>query len=122
MTLIEEIVVTVMLVTSGLFGLIGSFGILKLDHAMRRLHAPTKATTVGVGTALVASSVYFWLSDRLLSWHELLIMVFLFVTAPITAQFLAKTYIHRTALPGDLPETGTGRPWATLEPDRDPGA
>jgi multicomponent K+:H+ antiporter subunit G len=120
MTLFEEIVVAAMLVVSGGFGLIGSFGLLKLDHPMKRLHAPTKASTVGVGMALVASSVYFWLSDRVLSWHELLIMVFLFVTAPITAQFLAKTYIHRISKPGELPDSGTGRPWATLELDTGP--
>jgi multicomponent K+:H+ antiporter subunit G len=121
MTLIEEIVVTAMLVVSGIFGLIGSFGLLKLDNPMKRLHAPTKASTVGLGTALIASMVYFWLSDRVLTWHELLITVFIFVTSPITAQFLAKTYIHRVAKPGELPETGTGRPWATLEEDRATG-
>jgi multicomponent K+:H+ antiporter subunit G len=117
MTQIEEIVVAAMLVISGIFGLVGSYGLLKLDNPMRRLHAPTKATTVGVGTALVASMVYFWLSDSVLSWHELLITVFLFVTSPITATFIAKAYIHRSAAQGELPPTGTDRPWATLERD-----
>lgn len=121
MGLIEEIIVAFLLVVSGIFGLVGSFGLLKLDSQMKRLHAPTKASTLGVGAALIASIVYFWLTDGLISWHELMITVFIVVTAPITAQFLAKTYIHRSAKPEELPDTGTGRLWATLEPERPNG-
>jgi multicomponent K+:H+ antiporter subunit G len=117
MTLIEETVIALMLVLSGLFGLIGSFGLVKLRDPMKRLHAPTKASTVGLGTALIASMVYFWLSDRTLSWHELLITVFIFVTSPITAMFLAKAHIHLSEPPDALPGTGTSRPWATRERD-----
>ena len=40
---------------SGVFGLVGSYGLLKLRDPMQRLHAPTKATTVGVGAVLIAS-------------------------------------------------------------------
>jgi multicomponent K+:H+ antiporter subunit G len=49
------------------------------------------------------------------SWQELLIMVFLFITSPITANFLSKAHLHRTVPPDSLPETGTDSPWATLD-------
>ena len=47
--MLVEIVVCVFLVIGALFGLVGSFGLLKLQDTMQRLHAPTKATTLGIG-------------------------------------------------------------------------
>ena len=53
-----DYLIAAVLVIGGVFGLIGSFGLLKLNDPMKRLHAPTKASTIGVGTALIASSIY----------------------------------------------------------------
>jgi multicomponent K+:H+ antiporter subunit G len=111
----SELLISVLLVIGGTFGLIGSYGLLKLDDPMRRLHAPTKASTVGLGTTLIASVSYFWFFRDTVTWHELLIVVFLFLTSPITATFLAKVHLHRSRRPEDLPPTGTDRPWATFE-------
>ena len=58
-----------------------------------RLHAPTKATTLGVGGVLAASLLYFLGSGRLVV-HELLIALFLFVTAPVSALMLARAAIR----------------------------
>jgi multicomponent K+:H+ antiporter subunit G len=110
-----EILISALLVIGGVFGLIGSYGLLKLDDPMRRLHAPTKASTVGLGTILIASVCYFWFFRETVTWHELLIVVFLFLTSPITANFLAKVHLHRSRRPEDLPPTGTDRGWATYE-------
>ena len=113
--MIAELVISLLLVIAGVFGLIGSIGLLKLRQPMQRLHAPTKATTVGVGAALLASMVYAALLLDAPSWQELLIMVFLFITSPITANFLSKAHLHRTVPPDSLPPTGTDSPWATLD-------
>ena len=118
--MIGEILISVLLVLAGIFGLVGSFGLLKLPDLMTRLHAPTKATTIGVGGVLVASMLYFLLFEGKLSWHELLITLFLFLTAPITANFIAKAHIHRELSSKDLPDTETGRDWATLVPSDEP--
>jgi multicomponent K+:H+ antiporter subunit G len=116
-----DYIIAVMLVIGGIFGLIGSFGLLKLDDPMKRLHAPTKASTVGVGTALIASSVYALAHEGAISLQEILIVIFLFMTSPITAHFLSKAHLHRNLSPRDVPPTGTGREWATFEPDRASG-
>ena len=113
--MIADVVISLLLVIAGVFGLIGSLGLLKLRQPMQRLHAPTKATTVGVGAALLASMVYAALLLDGPSWQELLIMVFLFITSPITANFLSKAHLHRSIPAGSLPETGTDSPWATLD-------
>jgi multicomponent K+:H+ antiporter subunit G len=49
-----------------------------------------------------------------------MITLFLFLTAPITANLIAKAYLHRTERPEDLPPTGTDRGWATYDASADP--
>ncbi|WP_309665846.1 Na+/H+ antiporter subunit G [Tabrizicola sp.] len=115
MILFAEILVAALLVLGGVFGLVGSYGLLKLRDPMQRLHAPTKATTIGVGAALIASALDLLLVGQGITWQEVLVAVFLFLTAPLSALFLAKTHIFRTINRADLPDPGTGTPWATLE-------
>jgi multicomponent K+:H+ antiporter subunit G len=108
----QDFLITLFLVIAGIFGLIGSFGLIKLTDPMARLHAPTKATTLGVGGVLIASMLSALFDHGVLSMHELLITLFLFLTAPITAHFIAKVHLHQSVPRGDLPPTGTGAPWA----------
>jgi multicomponent K+:H+ antiporter subunit G len=114
---IVEYILAALLVIGGIFAFVGSYGLLKLPQMMQRLHAPTKATTIGVGSALIASMLYFWFYEGKISWHELMITLFLFLTAPITANFIAKAQLHRAVKEEDLPETGVGTDWATFDPD-----
>lgn len=114
--MIAEFLIAALLVTGGLFGLVGSYGLLKLPDLMTRLHAPTKATTLGVGGVLLASMAEA-ARQGAPSWHELLITLFLFLTAPVTALFIAKARIARRG--ADLPPTGRPRGWATLDPDEE---
>jgi len=110
-----EILVAIFLVISGVFGLVGSFGLIKLRGTMQRLHAPTKATTLGVGGVLIASMIYFTFGRGSLSFHELLITLFLFLTAPITANFIAKSYLAKNVTPDDLPDTHSDYGWAVYD-------
>lgn len=95
MTLLAEILIAVLLVVGGSFVLVGSWGLAKLPSLMTRLHGPTKATTLGVGACLIASMIYFPVFRGVWSAHELLITLFLFLTAPVSANMIAKTHIHR---------------------------
>jgi len=114
MTLDAELIVSALLVLAGVFGLVGSYGLIKLSDAMARLHAPTKATTIGVGGVLIASMAHVWITEGRISFHELLITFFLLATAPVTANFLGKMHLHRTVDRATLPPTGQGTPWATM--------
>lgn len=116
MELAQDILVSLFLIAAGLFGLVGSFGLIKLPNPITRLHAPTKATTLGVGGVLIASMLDSVFVRGSVSFHELLITVFLFLTAPITAHFIAKIHLHQNVRRGELPPTGTGQPWAS-EPE-----
>jgi len=112
MNIVFEILISVFLVVGGIFGLVGSYGLVKLSDTMRRLHAPTKATSLGIGGVLIASMVYFWQVEGVISLHELLITMFLFLTAPVTANFIAKAFMLDNIAKSDLPKTSTEYGWA----------
>lgn len=119
---LAEAIIAALLVIGGLFSLVGSWGLAKLPSLLTRLHGPTKATTLGVGGALIASMIYFPVFEGHFSAHELLITVFLFLTAPVTANMIAKAHLHIRSREGEatsvedrLPETGTGVLWATFQ-------
>lgn len=112
MQLLAEGVIAALLVMGGVFGLIGSYGLLRLKDAFQRLHAPTKASTLGVGAALLAAALQSILLQGELSWHEVLITLFIFLTAPLTAIYLAKTLLHRHVDPASLPPAGKDKIWA----------
>ncbi|NIA67135.1 Na+/H+ antiporter subunit G [Pelagibius litoralis] len=122
MDFLAELLIAALIVFGGVFGLVGSYGLAKLPDLMTRLHGPTKATTLGVGSVLMASMVFILWDKGTLSVHELLVTIFLLLTAPITANFIAKSFLHRQANPEtDLPPTGTECGWASFDvpPDSD---
>ena len=92
------------LVAGAFFALVGAIGLVRLPDCFMRFHAPTKATTLGVGGVLAASLLYFAGSGRLVV-HELLVAVFLFLTAPVSALMLARAALElRLRSQAPLPE------------------
>ncbi|MEJ2213163.1 MAG: Na+/H+ antiporter subunit G [Gammaproteobacteria bacterium] len=89
-----DIFLSLLILIGAAFTLIGSLGLLRLRDFYSRLHAPTKATTLGVGSLLIASAVFFSHQDEGLSLHEVLVTLFLFITAPVSAHLMAKAALH----------------------------
>ena len=87
-----DIVLCALLVIGAAFALIGSWGLARLSDFFKRVHGPTKTVTLGVGCVLVASALWFTLHGPA-SWHELLITLFLFMTAPVSAHLMIKAAI-----------------------------
>ncbi|MDZ4201336.1 MAG: Na+/H+ antiporter subunit G [Gallionella sp.] len=96
-----EFIVSSLIVLGALFALLGSIGLARLPDFFTRLHGPTKATTLGVGAMVLASAVYFTATQPGISLHEIAAMVFLFITAPVSAHLLAKAALHRRAKKDD---------------------
>jgi multicomponent K+:H+ antiporter subunit G len=90
METVIDFVVASMLVFGAAFALVGSYGLAKLSDFYKRLHGPTKATTLGVGCVLIASMLYFSYSEGYLVLNGLLITGFMFATAPVSAHLLLK--------------------------------
>jgi multicomponent K+:H+ antiporter subunit G len=115
MQMIGEAAVAALIVIGAMFLFVGSLGLAKLPDTMRRLHGPTKATTLGIGSLLIASMVCFMVFHGLPTAHELMITLFLFLTAPVTANMVAKAHIFRhPALQEKLPTEDGKSGWATL--------
>lgn len=85
-----EGLIAALLLAGTFFALVGSIGLLRLSDFMRRLHGPTKASTLGVGCVLVAIMLYQATLGSGFEIRELLITLFLFLSAPISAKMLAK--------------------------------
>lgn len=93
-----ELIASLLMISGGGFALVGAIGLVRLRDLYMRLHAPTKASTLGVGGALLASMLVFgWTGQRVVI-HELLITAFVFLTAPIAAHLLVKSALEREPL------------------------
>lgn len=103
-----EALVAFFLLAGSLFTLVGAVGLVRLPDFFTRLHSPTKATTLGVGGLVVASMLFFGAGEESISLHELLITLFLFITAPVSAHMLAKAAMQQK-LPVD--QATRGKPW-----------
>lgn len=89
-----ELIVSVFLLIGASFALLGSIGLARLPDLFTRLHAPTKATTLGVGAMVLGSLIHFNMQGTSLTFRELAIMLFLFITAPVSAQMIAKAALR----------------------------
>lgn len=108
MSPIAEYLISALLLLGGAFTLIGAIGLARLPDFFTRLHGPTKATTLGVGAIMLSSVFYFGATGTGLGISEILITVFLLMTAPVSANILAKAAMHigvKTA------ENTKGNPW-----------
>jgi len=108
-----EAALSLLILIGALFVFIGSLGLVRLNDFYTRLHGPTKATTLGVGSLLIASAVHFSSQGDGLSLHEILVTLFLFITAPVSAHLLSKAALHlRLRSPVQAPslvdEAGSG--------------
>lgn len=88
MTDVLNVVVGLLLIGGALFTLVAAIGILRLDDVYMRMHAASKAGTLGSGMALIAVAVHSLELDvvtRAISG-----VVFFMLTAPISAHLLAR--------------------------------
>ena len=120
-----EFLISVLIVVGAAFTFIGSLGLIRLRDFYTRLHGPTKATTLGVGSLLIASAVFFSHRDPGLSLHEVLVTLFLFITAPVGAHLMARAALHlRLRSVADLPREalleGHDEDASRPDPDRGP--
>lgn len=86
---------TLLLVAAGLLALIASIGLLRLPDFYSRIHPPTMGTTLGAGCVLIASMLVSSALEQRPIVHELLITVFIVITAPVTAMLLMRAAVFR---------------------------
>jgi multicomponent K+:H+ antiporter subunit G len=94
MNVFIEYIVAALLLLGAVFTLVGAIGLAVLPDFFTRLHGPTKATTVGVGALALASMIWFSNQPVGTGFVEMLIMLFLLLTAPPSANMMAKAAMH----------------------------
>lgn len=113
-----ELVVSALVLAGAGFALIGSLGLARMPDFYMRVHLPTAGVTLGVGSTLIGSVIYFSVTQQTLSLHEFLISLFLFITAPVSSHMMAKVALHL-----DVPYVShtQGQPWPsrTARPFKD---
>jgi multicomponent K+:H+ antiporter subunit G len=94
-----------------LFFLAGAVGLLRLPDFYTRLHAPTKAATLGL-MFLALGSMLVHLERGLEVWlTDLLLVVFILLTVPVSSQMLLRGAAARR-----VPQTASTTGEAPVEP------
>jgi monovalent cation/proton antiporter MnhG/PhaG subunit len=87
---LAEIAASLLLLVGLAFTLTGSIGLVRLPDIYTRMHAPTKATTLGVSSMLAAAALTVPGSAVAIGLKAALAIFFLFLTAPIGAHMIAR--------------------------------
>ena len=92
---LATILASVLLVAGAAITLIGSIGLLRLQTFYERAHAPTLGTTLGTACIAAASMIYFSALESRPVVHELLIVIFILFTTPVTLIVLVRAALLR---------------------------
>jgi multicomponent K+:H+ antiporter subunit G len=90
-----SLIVAALVLIGAVITFIGALGLVRLPNFYSRAHAPTLGATLGAGSILVASMLYFTVAQGRPSLHEILIAVFLTITTPLTLVMLARATDYR---------------------------
>lgn len=86
--MVLEILITICLLSGSFFILLSAIGIIRMPDLYMRISATTKATTLGVGLIVLAAALFF--GKLPVVSKSLLVIVFIFLTAPVAGQILAR--------------------------------
>ncbi len=87
--------VSLLLVLGASIILIGALGLLRLHTFYQRIHGPAISVTLGAGCLLLASMLYFTVAQSRLVIHEVIIAVFLLLTAPVVSMTIMRAAVYR---------------------------
>lgn len=87
--------VAALLILGGSIILIGALGLMRLPNFYQRIHGPAITITLGTGCLLIASMIYFSVSQSRLVIHELLITLFVLMTAPVVSMMIMRAGVYR---------------------------
>lgn len=99
------VLVAILIVSGAAITLIGSFGLIRLKSFYERVHSPTLGATLGAGCIVLASIVCFAALGSRFVIHEVLILIFVSLTTPVTLMLLARAALYRDRVGGkeDVP-------------------
>ncbi|WP_410218759.1 monovalent cation/H(+) antiporter subunit G [Paracoccus sp. (in: a-proteobacteria)] len=94
--MIGEIVISLFVIAGGVFCFAAGLGVLRLPDLLTRMHASTKAGTLGSGLILVAVAASF--AEGTVIARAVAAILFLLLTAPVAAHLIGRA-AFRTGVP-----------------------
>lgn len=94
------ILVAILVLAGAAMTLIGSIGLLRLKTFYHRLHPPTLGSSLGTLLIVAGSMLCFSVLRTRPSVHELLIVLFVTLTTPVTFMLLARAALYRDRIEG----------------------
>lgn len=98
-----ETVISFLFVTGALFVLVAAVGVLRLPDVFSRMHAASKASSLGLGLMLTGAALRFGSVEVVLKC--LSTAFFLFLTAPLAAHILSRAAYLNGARPWERSKT-----------------
>lgn len=82
------ILISFLLISGSAFILLAALGTLRFPDMLSWIHATTKATSFGLLLILIGVALYF--NTPLIYFKALLVIVFIYLTAPLAAHSIAR--------------------------------
>ena len=86
--MINDALVAILLVTGTFIMLLAGIGVLRMPDLLMRMHATTKAGTLGAGLVMLAVATHFL--DAGVTARALAIILFIMLTAPVAAHAIGR--------------------------------
>ncbi len=86
--MIVEYILAGLIILGGFFCFVAGLGVLRLPDVLIRMHASTKAGTLGSGLILIAVAVFF--ADTGTITRAVATILFLLITAPVAAHMIGR--------------------------------
>ena len=87
--------VAVLLIAGGSIIVVGALGLLRLPNFYQRIHGPAITVTIGAGSLLLASMLYFTVAQSRPVVHEVIITLFILLTAPVVSMMIMRAAVYR---------------------------
>ena len=91
-----EWIVSILLIAGSLFMLVAAIGVVKLSDVYMRMHAITKAASLGA--ILMLTAVFLWHPQWIVGIEAFMVVIFVIFTAPIGTHMIARV-AHRMNVP-----------------------
>ena len=87
-----DLLLAVLLPLGGFFCLVAALGMLRLPDLLTRMHAATKAGTLGVGLLVLAAALHF--NEVGMTLRAFTVALFVLLTAPVAAHLIGRAAYH----------------------------
>ncbi|WP_163537834.1 monovalent cation/H(+) antiporter subunit G [Gracilibacillus sp. YIM 98692] len=101
---ILDILIIVLLLFGTFFILSATIGVIRFPDVYTRLHASTKAATLGIAGIMIGAFIFLYTELNMISGKLILGIIFVLLTAPVSAHMLGRA-AHQL---GVMPWTKTG--------------